>query len=345
MRRPYLKFFFRTFGWFTALMLPIVTAYILIDPLHALRFHEEQNPITYEYSRAISSINYFDHYNDSIHYDSFIIGSSVAECYDIDHWKKYLPEGSRPYYIHYAAQTIEQLRLSLDYIANKAPLRNVLVVLTPKSCFFTDYNGVQYIASPKIEKNYLRKARNYFNEFKFCFDRRAILSYLCVKVLNLEKPYDNVLPWLNPPSIEDKTINLTTCPITDSIIDISFLDFKTTFPDGDVIMRKFPISISPNVLNEVQIEHLKAVRKLLEDSNCNYRVVMTPAANHLPNPTYLTQLSEIFGGNFIDLSIEFHYYFLVPGYAYDFIHPTRRLTRILLDRIYGDPSPNAAVPL
>ena len=345
MRRPYLKFFFRTFGWFTALMLPIVTAYILIDPLHALRFHEEQNPITYEYSRAISSINYFDHYNDSIHYDSFNIGSSVAGCYNINYWKTYLPEGAEPIHINNSCQTTHQLLLNCQYIATKAPMHNVLIALTPRFAEFSDISGPQFTVPIQIQPTIIDKAGSWFRQFKFTIDRRTLLFFFCKKCLHLDQPKESTLGWHEPPFDFEPQQNIFYCEVKDKEMRQQGRNFINDCPNGPEIMKAFPLCTDSVALQPEQVEDLKSVKAIIEQQHSNYNVVMSPAIHLIPTPELNAQLFSIFGRHYIDLSSEFGFYFFFPGYARDNIHPMPELTRILLDRIYGDPSPNAAVPL
>ncbi|MGN0224153.1 MAG: hypothetical protein ACI4AM_09040 [Muribaculaceae bacterium] len=344
MNRSYLSFFLRAFGWFTLLMLPIVAAYVIIDPFHCQRYHQEPAKVDIETSRGFTAINCFDHFNDSIHYDSFIIGSSVAGFYDIEHWQTYLPTGSQPIHINNSCQTTHQLLLNCQYIAAKAPMRHVLIVLTPQFYSFRVSNGLHFTTPIKIQPSIIGKADSWFRQFRFAIDRRSIVSYICVKWLHTETPKEKTLGWLDPPFDFVPQRNIFHCEQKEEEIRRESREYLAAHPYAPDMLRSFPLAIEPGILRPDQVADLQAVKAILEQEHADYRVVMTPSQYPLPSPEMTAQLVEIFGQHYIDLSAEFGFYFLFPGYACDHIHPMPELSRMLIDRIYGDPSPNAAVP-
>lgn len=344
MNRSYIQFFLRAFGWFTILMAPILAAYIIIDPFHCQRYHQEPPQLDIEYSRGFTAIFCFDHFNDSLHYDSFIIGSSVAGCYDILHWQKYLPAGSQPIHINNSCQTTHQLLLNCQYIAAKAPMRNVLIALTPQTYNFLPTNGLCYTTPTQIQPTLIGKADSWFRQFCFAFDRRSIVSFLCVKYLHTKPPKENTLAWLDPPFDLEPQRNIFHCQQTEDEIRCQGREFLAAHPFATQMMRTFPLATENKTFSPEQIADLQAVKDLLDQQHSSYRVVMTPSFHPLPSSQMNAQLTQIFGQHYIDLSAEFSFYFFFPGYSCDRIHPMPELSRMLIDRIYGDPAPNAAQP-
>ena len=344
MNRSYLHFFLRAFGWFTLLMLPIVVAYVIIDPFHCQRYHHEPAKLDIERSRGFTAINCFDHFNDSIHYDSFIIGSSVAGCYDIEHWQTYLPTGSQPIHINNSCQTTRQLLLNCRYIASKAPMRHVLIVLTPQFYNFRPFNGMVYTTPTQIQPTLIGKADSWFRQFRFSFDRRSIVSFLCVKWLHTEAPKENTLGWLDPPFDFEPQRNIFRGKEDEEKFRREGREYLAAHPFAADMMHSFPLATDFYSLRPDQVADLQGVKAILEQEHSDYHVVMTPSSYPLPSPEMTAQLVEIFGQHYIDLSAEFSFYFYLPGYFCDLIHPMPELTRMLIDRIYGDPAPNAAVP-
>lgn len=344
MNRSYLHFFLRAFGWFTLLMLPIVVTYVIIDPLHCQRYHHEPAKLDIERSRGFTAINCFDHFNDSIHYDSFIIGSSVAGYYDIEYWQKYLSIGSQPIHINNSCQTTRQLMLNCRYIASKAPMRHVLIVLSPQFYNFRPFNGMVYTTPTQIQPTIIGKADSWFTQFCFAFDRRTIVSYLCFKWLHTEAPKENTLAWLDPPFDFEPQRNIFHCEHDEKEIRRKGRDFLAAHPYAPAMMPSLPLSTDTAILRPDQVADLHAIKAILNQQGSTYHVVMTPSQHPLPSPEMNAQLVEIFGQHYIDLSADFGFYFFFPGNACDAIHPMPELSRRLIDRIYGDTAPNAAVP-
>lgn len=77
------------------------------------------------------SVCTYDNYNDSLHYDSFILGNSRSRYYLVEDWKKYIGDSSVCYHMDASNETLEGVWLKLKYVSQRSRIKNCLLILDP----------------------------------------------------------------------------------------------------------------------------------------------------------------------------------------------------------------------
>ena len=127
-----LRFVLKASLLWVALSVPFVVLYLVFDPMRVLRWHDDMMPGGVVSNKGnITALQYL-HNRDSIRYDSFVVGSSLSINFLIDDWLRFLPDGAAAYHFDSSAMDLEQLELSLKFLAENAGVRNLMIVWDTK---------------------------------------------------------------------------------------------------------------------------------------------------------------------------------------------------------------------
>lgn len=331
MRRFLLKFF-------ALAAIPLILtgiAYTALDPLKVIhadaRFFEDGLGV----NKGVVTVRTFRNCNPYMHYDSFILGSSLTCYYELDAWKQYLPSGARPFHFDSSNQPLSTLRRSLEYLeANADSLNNILIVLDPFIFDIPDdMPDMVYLDPPEFRPGPVYGTYFHYKMFRHFLNIHYLYSYIpfeCTGVRNMSAP--------NPifdiqPIVWDKEKNEETLPQWDESIarrPAEFYERHALRAPGE----SYYAAPEPQ-LSAAQIEDLKKIAEILRRNSCSYRVVVGPdRRRQVLNDRDEAVLDSIFGESFFNLGREFYDEMADSTNFYDNTHYRSTVSNKILDRIY-----------
>lgn len=168
------KFVLRTLLALTPIVAYVVL-YLVMDPFRVVHPYTGTSVEPGDQLERIPNKRYvalegLKYYNDSLHYDSFIFGSSLSSNFSVAAWKKYLPDSASVYHFTAGAEPLEGIRDELRYLFDHGvPVRHALLVMEeemyrrPKR-----YSEMPYVPHWDVsrEVTWLDFQRAHFNAFR-----------------------------------------------------------------------------------------------------------------------------------------------------------------------------------
>lgn len=248
-------------------------------------------------NRAYGSLVTYKNQNSKYHYDSFIFGNSRSLFYEIDTWKKYLPNGSRCIHFDANGGTIGGLHDKIAYIDRTGGnLKNALLVIDYG--LLSNYErkeGYLYVTPPMLKGNasfsdYINFHYQHFIAFINPVFVTAIVDY---NIFHTFRPYMQTLI-INGKSTYNPEYN-----------EYQWIDIEKEIKKGsyydDNHIRVFngvqkPGSYSEEHLNKKEIESLTDIKKIFDKHQTNYRIVISPLYDQIKlNRNSYNILCKIFG--------------------------------------------------
>lgn len=127
--RRYLRHIF----WFFSPMMALLLVYVIDDPF--MLYWQYDN--LYEYGSrkqcvndAYRGIRWMKQYNDSMHYNSFIIGSSRSIFYYVEDWKKHIDGNARCFHFNQSSDNLLGGLQRVQYLYNHyTSITNMLLII------------------------------------------------------------------------------------------------------------------------------------------------------------------------------------------------------------------------
>lgn len=323
-------------------VLILVIYYLVADPFMFVRHNKPFHPIhgvTFEdRNRDFVSACTFDNYNDSVHYNSFILGNSRSRYYLVEDWKKHLDSDAVCLHFDASNETLNGILLKLRYADKKAKIQNVLLVLDTfiLSEANSNYNSYIFHPAPQTteENDWVRFQLNGFKTFcapKFLFAYTDLLLFGEVrqymknwKVFTLDVRDYNVIS------------NESTFPDKEKQIQ------NGTYYDSNKMKKWFKRintqeTIAPQCIHELQLQKLSEISQILHQKGINYKVIISPGYDQEKlNPKDFIILNDLFGQqNVFDFSGKNGITENYQNY-YDISHYRPHVTSYILDSIYNE---------
>lgn len=318
----------------TAMMIGL---YVAIDPMLMLRWHEDMMPEGFLPNKANVTIKNYDHYNPEMHYDSFIIGSSIGINHWVEDWKKYLPDNAVAYHFDMSMMTLEQIDKSLDYLLEHGDVRNVLLVCDiflfgrGETNHFPFYTPSEMYDSPIEKLSYQAKM------FRIWYSYEFLYNWIMGKAFSaLTHGHGHTL-WSREKDYLDARTNEARAVAKEESIDAEYARELISNGKIDTSIEVInPFFVEPAIGQE-NYGYLKSIEKKLEENNINY-IVVTPAIRRLRslNPADEGILMDIFGEKFIYLNFEMSEIASNKYLWFDNIHYRPKIGRKIMERIYND---------
>ena len=286
------KFLIRLSSLFILPMLIIVSIYAILDPFRVVKHYDDY----YGGEQAIPPLNEghislqtYETYKDTYHYDSFIFGNSRSRVYEVEAWMKHLPAEASPFHFYALSESLYGMMKKLQYLdEHEAEINNALFIVDENLLKQdTNLKGHLFAIPPKLV--------NYSNFTSFHFDNlRAFLDFgfikCYIKYLFTGKPGEYLYfeSGYTARYNEDKNVE------ADENIE------KGTFYDTALIEEFISYSrdssyISEPAIKTKQQEMLNTIKSILEKHNTDYRFIISPLYDQHPiNPSDLAILNELF---------------------------------------------------
>lgn len=328
-----------------AICLPIfimVVIYISLDVFRVVRHHDyyfrgsDYIWINREY---VSTMTYLNQ-KDKFKYDSFIFGNSRSAMYEIDTWKRYLPNGSRCYHFDASVGSISGLSNEILFIdKTNGNLRNALLVIDNSILSIYEPGNNRLFANPPIlrnDSNFLAFHIANFAAFYNIGFLTALVDYSCFG--HYRKYMEGYLIEPNQ-YIYLQDIN----EYRESSKEVKIK--KGTYYDTEHLevfqnIQK-PGTYSTKVIGNKEITCLKDIKEIFDKHNTSYKIVISPLYDQIKlNRKNYNILCSIFGKeNVYDFSgpnkwnKDYHNY-------YESSHYRPHVAAEIMDIIYSKSQPS-----
>lgn len=281
----------------------ILIVYICIDPFNVIWAHhpffEEGKPNYVGWNKGYVSVEAYEYNNPNQHYDSFIFGSSRSIEYQVNDWRKYIPNNSKIFHFDASMETLKGIYDKMKYIhSQREHINNALIVLDPEMLSRKE-NKDDYLYVPHsdltAEWDYLSFQWKFLKVF---LTQKFIVSYIDLQ-FNGFKDYmreENIFTEEYPQY--NAIANEETYPRYDNMLAKNSSGFYTPAK-----VHEFNVKLSngwdtsPQLTNANK-NYLKKIMEELIVNGTNYKIIIPP----LYNKQYLNAkdkaiLIEIFGAD------------------------------------------------
>ncbi len=156
-------------------VIAFVALYLVMDPFRVVHPYNGVSVMAGDSLERIPNKRYvalegFKHYNDSMHYNSFIFGSSLSSNFTAAAWKKHLPDSARVYHFTAGAEPLVGIRDELRYLFDHhVPVAHALMVMEEEMYRRpTRYEELPYVPHYDVSRDvtWLDFQRVHFNAFR-----------------------------------------------------------------------------------------------------------------------------------------------------------------------------------
>ncbi len=337
-----LSFFCRSAVLWVAIFGLMAGIYFAVDPMSLFRWRKDIIPEFYCPNVGVVSVAEFEHFNPEKHFDSFLIGSSLAIYFSLDHWGKYLPDGASPFNFNLSAMDTRELMLSVEYLLRHAELRNVLIVWETQSFDWMDMADVPYRTPPQLEKDLSKSLDTHYRFFSSWYGRPFINGWLVKAKCGFRAKGDVKFPKFMQIENFSPERNEASQPVADSLraaLSDSFLLANPRLADENV---KYVYStLSSDKIDPRQEACLMRTAAILDSLGTDYYFVLVPSnKNMVLSPHDDNVLRKAFGDRYILTHPDMTYAVRNPyNYYDDGYHMRTVFTDKIVDYVYGVRAP------
>lgn len=344
-RRSVIKFMLR---WAAMVMVPLVvlaTCFVVFDPMLVFRWHPDMMPGGFLPNKGNVTVKSFNRYNPEMHYNAFIVGSSLSINHRLDDWKKHLPDDAVPYHFDTSNMNIEYAANVVEYISENADPRYLLFVMCGKSLAWGSGRTIPYILPAELQPSFYEKFGYYYDMFAywcnwyvfegwvmrhFFNDYAAGVSPDLVKSMRTRFAY---FPDIGYDPIGNKEWSIEK----EARLQAKNDRFLQNPAVADSIMQNEWMMVYDPIMTVDDYIHLTRMRSVLEKKNVDYYVLVPPSYDKgILNPADDAAMREIFGNRYVNLGYDQIEHTWNPYLWYDKVHYRPPLATKLMDRLYND---------
>ena len=330
------------------ILLPLIvmlSVYLVFDPFeviypYAVRYNDPNVSYNWDYNQVEMLLQNYE----ARKYDSFIFGNSRSMAFLCSDWVHHIDS---PRTLHFAAakEGVFGIHAKVMLLSRgKMPIRNALLVLDPWSLSLaTNTPGFLYLKHPKTSgENLLTFHQTFFRSF---IELKFFFGYLDYKLTGKVRPLfqDMFSEGITFDRVNgDKRLLGKEKSIEESP--------KAYYNSLGSTHQLYPrdlttVHFADPVLSETHTRYLKEIRKIFDDNQTNYRLVISPTydAKQL-NPKDLAKITEIFGADRVHDYSGINQFTRDPHNYYENSHFRFRVGREIMDEIYATPL-NPPTPL
>lgn len=274
---------------------------------------------------AYRGIRWMDQYDDSMHYNSFIIGSSRSSFYYVEDWKQYLGEDASCFHFSQNADNLLGAYQRILYLYNRFErVDNVLLIMDAD--FLCDMK-------PRIGHLYRQPWQVTGKEDFLEFNREHIIAFFSLeyqkRIWGLSKE-ETMLHYYYIPEYNELHKDGA-----EELLKSNPDDYYVLLEDNILYERSGIEQTAKSVIADGQKHVLIDLRDLLLSHKTDYRIVISPLYDQIKlNPDDLQFLNETFGEEKVyDFSGVNEYTNNVSNY-YEYSHYRPQLCRQILKIIY-----------
>lgn len=280
--------------------IPVSTFYIM-DPFKVLYHQDEFTNSIVDYDvDYVDTERYLNHPGD---YDSFVFGSSRSGYgFQIDEWKKYLPDTARPFSYSAGNESIfgiiGKIRL-IDELGGR--MDNVLMVIDTELTLqkLINSHGHLVIKHPRVS----HESRSAFiaENLKDYIFTGFFIRYLDYMMFGVHRPYmDGYLV------LEDNEIGKPFIPFDAMKLERKIAEDKDKYyskVDEFFYERPEEEQVSERLIYSSATRILRQIKEIFDKHNTNYKIVISPMYTQIKmNSEDLKILNQIFDNQVYDFS-------------------------------------------
>lgn len=299
-------------------MFGLMFLYITMDVFRVIyNYHPYYDKSCYiDVNRAYGSTMTYINQNPIYHYDSFIFGNSRSRFYEIDEWKKYLPDGCRCMHFDGSVGSIRGLHDKVVYIdRNGGKLANALLVIDTDLLSNLELTSGHLLVSPPILSGYSDFLNFHLQHFAAFLHPQFLIALADFKLFGICRPY-----------MDDFFFNWNEWEYVPQYNEFQYITAERNIKDNvyyNSAAIKFwrksqkPGTISSVILEDKSIAYLQEIKTIFDKHHTSYKIVISPLYNQIKlNRGVYDKLCEIFGGgNIYDFSginkwnVDYHNYY------------------------------------
>ena len=275
---------------------------------------------------AYRAIRLMNQYDDSMHYNSFIIGSSRSDFYYVEEWKKYLNKDASCFHFNQSGDNLLGTLQRTKYLYKRfKKIDNML--------FIIDAEWLEDIGPHK--GHLFRQPWQVTDEWDFfTFNWECIRAFYTIE-------YQKQVWGITP---QEKKLPFSFIAEYNEVQKVGAEELLASNPEAyyetltgfyRLYERTYTDSVSSPVIGTRQRVALENLHKMLINGDTDYRIVISPLYNQIAlNPQDLMGLKEIFGEDKVyDFSGENEYTNDITNY-YETSHYRPKLCNIILKQLY-----------
>ena len=260
-------------------VLAYVALYLVMDPfrvVHPYNGVSVQPGDTLERipNKRFVAVEGFKYYNDSLHYDSFIFGSSLSSNFTAAAWKKHLPDSASVYHFTAGAEPLIGIRDELRYLFDHhVPVAHVLLVMEEEMYRRpTRYGEMPYVPHYDVSSDitWLDFQRVHFNAFR---DPDMFLYNFCPSLVADKLVKDGKMQAI-PSGGHDELTNEDSSSGLDSIILSNPQNYYSQMA-WLVNMKPQPNPMPLSIGKDAEAL-LREIAAMLEEHHVDYLVIVPP---------------------------------------------------------------------
>ena len=333
-----LRFVLKASLLWVALSVPFVVLYLVFDPMRVLRWHDDMMPGGVVSNKGnITALQYL-HNRDSIRYDSFVVGSSLSINFLIDDWLRFLPDGAAAYHFDSSAMDLEQLELSLKFLAENAGVRNLMIVWDTKwdvgpSVFPAPRRALPFVTAPVIAPDGFQAAVSHWSLFSGWYSRAYLNGWVCELVGARPKGH-TIYPKYQGIHYDPITNEETAPAKNDSLAALSD-SFMLAHPR--LAGLKVPCLPMAPALTPSAKQTLARIAGVLGRMGADYRFVVVPnRKSMIPAAADDAFLRDLFGERYVLCQPALGYLTLNPYHYFDDYHFRPEMACKIMEYVHSE---------
>lgn len=268
--------FTKTFFLFALPAFTVVISYFILDPFKVLYDYDNyyvQGKGGISLTKDYVSTHFYQKYNPTENFNSFILGNSRSFAFYLDDWNKHLDKTAKCYHYSAFGESLYGLVKKISYINKHSKIKNILIIWDSSLLELSEpeYTRPLHMVTPVIDngnkllwhKCYFLSFLNphYFSSYYVYALTGHIYPFMEGVVSSYPVDYNNLTGEYKYTYLENEIANNTF--YTPSKISI--------FYDRDSL-----IHYNSTVIGERQVKLLKEMQEILIKNSINYKIVISP---------------------------------------------------------------------
>lgn len=300
----YRRFVLSTF-LFAVPFIIILISYFILDPFKALYHYDNYYPKIErgpELNKDMVTTSYFLQQQDSMNFNSFILGNSRSFAFETKEWQKHLSQDAVCFHFSAYGESLYGVSKKVSFLYKKATLKNVLIVWDSDllAMDYPEYSRVLHMVTPSIDNGSWYKWHKCF--LTGYLTPKMCSSFLLTKILGRVTPLTENVIGIRAANYEDRFGNLTYQNMEKKIKDGIYYtpELIKLFQERDSVDITVAHYKPQVITTENHKNLLYEIKKAFESSNTAYKIVISPMwdAQHI-NPSDKKILEDIFGKEYI----------------------------------------------
>ena len=324
-----MKHFIRNILLFFLPFILMIAFYIIYDPFMLYWNYDnlyDEASVKKCSNDAYRGIRWMNQFDDSLHYNSFITGSSRSDFYYVEEWKKYIGKNAACFHFNQSGDNLLGTLQRIQYLYNHyAPIDNMLFIMDR-----------EYLEDMKPHKGHLfRQPWQVTPEWDFfSYNLECVRAFYTIEYqrkfwgIDKEKPR---LPYYYIPEYNEVHKDGAEA-LLDANPDAYYATLEGFYR---LYERNYKDSVAVPVIKKEQRDALEELHTLLVIGDTDYRIIISPLYDQIAlNPLDVRILQDIFGEDKVfDFSGVNEYTADVTNY-YEVSHYRPKLCNQILKIIY-----------